>query len=142
MLGNVVDNRTLQGVQRPSAACSSCPCPSVQARHLAETLRELQLLHVTREVQAALIAAPLPAKKSKAGGAPAQSAAAVEISKLENALDHAARCVAAGSQRRAGVHVCALASRKPAPPGGRAGIQVFVTASQHRAAGQRKAMLS
>ena len=87
----------------------------MQARHLAETLRELQLLHVTREVQAALIAAPLPAKKCKAGGAAAQPAAAAEISKLENALDHAARCVA-GSHRNACVYVCALAGGTPARP--------------------------
>ncbi len=64
----------------------------MQARHLSETLRELQLLRVTREVQAALIAAPLPARKSKAAAAvPAQSASAQEISNLENTLEHAAK---------------------------------------------------
>ena len=63
----------------------------MQARHLAETLRELQLLHVTREVQAALIAAPLSTRKGKAGAAAAQPASAMEITKLENVLDHDAK---------------------------------------------------
>ena len=63
----------------------------LQARHLSETLRELQLLRVTRDVQAALIAAPLPAKKSKGAALPVPSASAQEISNLENSLDHAAK---------------------------------------------------
>ena len=63
----------------------------LQARHLAETHKELQLLRVTREVQAALIAAPLPAKKGKGSPPPLQSASAQEISNLENSLEHAAR---------------------------------------------------
>ncbi|KAK9860353.1 hypothetical protein WJX84_002700 [Apatococcus fuscideae] len=45
----------------------------LQARHLTETLRELQLLRVTREVQAALIAAPLPTKKGKGSPRPGAS---------------------------------------------------------------------
>lgn len=64
-------------------------CVAMQVDKLSELLREVQMLRVTREVQAVISAAP----GGSAAGVPAFQPASQHLQTLENLMKHNDRCL-------------------------------------------------